>query len=293
LWSQLSLNQQLNCVCDLLAKQAVTNTIIEGYNTDHTQLLPREDVALIVWGDKITGDILGPLRFHASKAVTRKYHINQRKRGKWTQEQFEEVDWEHLDLALKSKADNDKIWRSKQTSGFCGAHAQVGLYSGDKFPDERCPNCGARETDAHLMRCSDENRTRLLIDTVEELEKWMEFDGKTDPELIYWIPKYLLMRNDKPFAQLGYMSEKMRSLAESQDRIGWCYFTEGYITTHFYDIQRFHLSMSSSYLNGSDWTKQFISKLLQLTHSQWIYRNISLHDKKQGYLQHKQSANLL
>jgi succinate dehydrogenase flavin-adding protein (antitoxin of CptAB toxin-antitoxin module) len=284
-WSQLSLNQQLNCVCDLLAKQAVTNAIIEGYNTDHTQLLPREDIALIVWGDKITGDnISGPLRFHASKAVARKYHINQWKRGKWTQEQFEEVDWEHLDLALKSKADNYKIWPSKQTSGFCDTRAQVGLYSGDKFPDKRCPNCGARETDAHLMRCLDKNRMQLLINTVEELEKWMEFDGKTDPELIYWIPKYLLMRDDKPFSQLGYMSEKMRSLAESQDRIGWRNFTEGYISTHFYDIQRFHLLKSSSYLNGLDWTKQFISKLLQLTHSQWIYRNISLHDKKQGYL---------
>ncbi len=173
----------------MLAKQAVTNAVIEGYNTDHTQLLPREDVALIVWGDKITGNISGPLRFHASKAVARKYHMNQQKRGKWTQEQFKEVDWEHLDLALKSKADNYKIWPSKQTSGFCDTRAQVGLYSGDKFPDKRCPNCGARETDAHLMRCLDKNRMQLLINTVEELEKWMEFDGKTDPELIYWIPK--------------------------------------------------------------------------------------------------------
>ncbi len=71
------------------------------------------------------------------------------------------------------------------------------------------------------MRCSDKDRTRLLIDTVEELEKWMETDGKTDPKLIYWIPKYLLMCDDKPFSQLGYMSEKMRSLTESQDKIGW------------------------------------------------------------------------
>ncbi len=92
-WSQLTLTQQLNCICDSLAKQAVTNAIVEGYNADHTQLLPREDVALIVWGDKITGDISGPLRFHASKAVARKYHTHQRKNGKWTQEQFKEVDW--------------------------------------------------------------------------------------------------------------------------------------------------------------------------------------------------------
>jgi hypothetical protein len=220
-WLQLTLTQQLNCVCDSLAKQAVTNAIVEGYNADHTQLLPREDVTLIVWGDKITGDISGPLQFHASKAVARKYHTHQRKNSEWTQEQFEEVDWEHLDLTLKSKADNYKIWRSKQTSGFCRTRVQVGLYSGDKYLDECCPNCGARETDFHLMRCPDKDRTRLLIDTVKELEKWMETDGKTDPELIYWIPKYLLMRNNKPFSQLGYMSEKMRSLTKSQDKIGW------------------------------------------------------------------------
>jgi hypothetical protein len=53
-WTQFSLTQQLNCVCDTLAKQAVSSAIIEGYNDGHTQLLPREDVALLVWGDKIT-----------------------------------------------------------------------------------------------------------------------------------------------------------------------------------------------------------------------------------------------
>jgi hypothetical protein len=56
-WTQLSLTQQLNCVCDTLAKQVVTNAIIEGYNHVLTQILPREDVALFTWGDKITGDI--------------------------------------------------------------------------------------------------------------------------------------------------------------------------------------------------------------------------------------------
>jgi hypothetical protein len=109
LWTQLSLTQQLNYVCDTLAKQTVSSTIIEGYNKGHTQILPREDVALLVRGDKITGNISGPLRFHASKVVARKYHTHQRKKGKWTQAQFEEVDWDHLHLALNSKADNYKI----------------------------------------------------------------------------------------------------------------------------------------------------------------------------------------
>jgi hypothetical protein len=51
--------------------------------------------------------------------------------------------------------------------------------------------------------------------------------------------------------------------------------------------------MSSNCLNGADWTRQFISKILQLTHSQWICRNISLHNKCHGYLWNKQSESLL
>ncbi len=101
------------------------------------------------------------------------------------------------------------------------------------------------------------------------------------------------MQNNKQFTQLGYMSKKMRTLVDSQDKIEWRNFTEGYISSHFYNIQQFRLLMSSNNLNGADWTKQFISKILQLTHSQWIYRSIFLHDKRHGYLQNKQSESLL
>ena len=66
--------------------------------------------------------------------------------------QFEEVDFENLDLAMKNKADMYKIWQSKQNSGFCGTQVQVGVYLGESFPNEQCPNCGAREMDAHLTR---------------------------------------------------------------------------------------------------------------------------------------------
>ena len=62
---------------------------------------------------------------------------------------------------------------------------------------------------------------------------------------------------------------------------------EGCISTHFYFIQHYHLALSGSYLNGSAWTKSLISKLLHITHSQWIYRNFTLHDKLCGYLHNK------
>ena len=64
-------------------------------------------------------------------------------------------------------------------------------------------------------------------------------------------------------------------------------FMEGYISIHFYEIQNFHLSMSSSFINDANWAKQFISKILHITHSQWIFHNFSLHDKRNGYLHKK------
>jgi hypothetical protein len=67
----------------------------------------------------------------------------------------------------------------------------------------------------------------------------MEKDNITDPEIEYWIPKYILMQGDKPFLEMRYMSPKMRSLAKSQDLSEWQNFTEGYISTHFYEIQSF------------------------------------------------------
>jgi len=81
----------------------------------------------------------------------------------------------------------------------------------------------------------------------------------------------------------------MKALAQSQDKIGYRNFMESYIWIHFYEIQNFHLAMSSSFLNGADWAKQFISKILHIPHSQWIFRNFSLHNKRNGYI-HKKKA---
>jgi hypothetical protein len=102
-----------------------------------------------------------------------------------------------------------KIWRSKQNLGFCGTRVQVGLYSGTAWPDKRCPNCGHRETAAHLLIHPNEDRIQLLIKNTDELGKWLERDDITDSELSYWITKYMLMRGDKPFAEMGVMPPRM------------------------------------------------------------------------------------
>jgi hypothetical protein len=53
--------------------------MIEGYYDRPTPLLPKEDVAVIIWGNKVTDNISSSIRFHASKEVARKYLGNWKK----------------------------------------------------------------------------------------------------------------------------------------------------------------------------------------------------------------------
>jgi hypothetical protein len=53
------------------------------------------------------------------------------------------------------------------------------------------------------------------------------------------------------------------------------------------------LQCKAAYSTGTDWTKHFIRKILQIAHLQWIYRNILLHDKRQGYLHNKRAEELM
>jgi hypothetical protein len=110
LWHQLSLVQQLNCMCDTTAKSAVQRAIATRYISTLTQILPQEDIAIVIWGNKITSDVSHPVRFYASKEIARGLLSDTKK---WPHDRFEEVDWEHLDLAMMSKSNMYKIWRSK------------------------------------------------------------------------------------------------------------------------------------------------------------------------------------
>jgi hypothetical protein len=130
----------------------------EGSHNRPTQPLPKEDVAVVIWGNKITDNISHTIRFQARKEAARKYWGNKKK-NPWPNERVDKVDWETLDLVLKNKLDMYKILRSKQNYGFCGTRVQVGLYSGTTLPDKRCPNCCRRETADHLLLCSNEDRT--------------------------------------------------------------------------------------------------------------------------------------
>ncbi len=67
---------------------------------------------------------------------------------------------------------------------------------------------------------------------------------------------------------------------------------EGCIATHIFFIQHYHLALSGSYLNGSNWTKSLIFKQLHIIHLQWTYQTFTLHDKLCEFLHRKKAEGV-
>ncbi len=57
---------------------------------------------------------------------------------------------------------------------------------------------------------------------------------------------------------------------------------EGMISKEVLPIQQSYADISGSALSSADWTKGVVVKLLEVTHGQWLYRNVQVHDSITG-----------
>ena len=85
--------------------------------------------------------------------------------------------------------------------------------------------------------CMNPDRTRLINEMNDDLEVWLRKGNKTDPELAYWITRYIQARGTIKFKDLGRMSAEVQQLAEQQNVIGFRNFMEGRISKLCYSIQ--------------------------------------------------------
>ena len=287
-WDQLTQAEQLNCMCDSLAKAALNRGILEHYSDSHN-MLPRELAAVIFSDGKATSDPAEQLRLELGRREAREFLTQE---IGWTLEQFDLVAWKHLNDTLTTKPLAFRLWLAKQHSGFCATGMMMKRCKVSN--DDRCPSCWRRKERAdHLCVCPNKAGASLLDESVRDLEQWMEKNDNTNAELAYWIPKYIRSRGRLKFCELGTMSTPMERIARDQDIIGWKNFMEGRVCQSIAQIQMEHLTKSSSRLNVDMWMRTFISKLLHTSHAQWILRNFMLHDSQSGYLRLKDRLTLI
>ena len=83
-----------------------------------------------------------------------------------------------------------------------------------------------------------------------------------------------------------------RELARSMDVIGWRRFMEGMISREVFEIQRRSTAEGKQAISLKKWGINLVMKLLEVTHGQWLYRNVRVHDSIAGELASKRKEEI-
>ena len=135
-WYCLSIQAQLNCICDSLAKAAVRWGHFAAPRMGR-QTLPFEKVAGYVCWSKQTSDVSDDLRYHMGWVQEAQEWYNSHNIMHLTA--FDTVDWPSLQATVKSKPQMYQIWLSKQATNFCATGKQ--LHRIDPTTSSKCPDC--------------------------------------------------------------------------------------------------------------------------------------------------------
>ena len=228
-------------------------------------MLPLETARLYVNGSKQTSDVGRGMRRDKGRQTARAFY---REKGLLPPEVFDTVEWDGIELALSDKPRMYKLWYGKQCTGFCGTNSK--LVQWKMSTDLRCPDCNRLSEDAaHLMVYPSSHRRKLLEEQICKLKTWMALHN-TEPGLLRLVAEYFRGGGQKTFARMR-VTRELKELGRTQDRIGWRNFTEGKITKCFRAVQRRFLKASGASLTVDLWLKAFVSKLLGMTHSMWIF----------------------
>jgi hypothetical protein len=78
--------------------------------------------------------------------------------------------------------------------------------------------------------------------------------------------------------------DRYKAMARSQDSIGWRRFMEGMVCKEIRVIQSSYSSGTGLHCNTAIWGRDLVTRLLEVTHGQWLYRNVQVHNRISGTL---------
>ena len=67
---------------------------------------------------------------------------------------------------------------------------------------------------------------------------------------------------------------------------------EGMLSRELVELQKYALVEAESRLTVDKWAKELVIRLLEITHGQWLYRNVIVHDRTAGDLATKRKEEI-
>jgi hypothetical protein len=278
-FKNLSRKAQLNCICDHTAKQQIT---IDGSGHHQSgRLFPLEPIRMFIQGEKLTSDTGDLLSFWAHRQLAREYYGSG---NMISHEQFDKTDWWSLRKTLLALPRLFQLWAAKHVNRIAGTMSFLSHQDGRS---NLCPSCGAvTETCQHIARCPEAGRAAAFVQSTSNLEIWLR-NNRTHPDMQSLILEYTRGRGQVTCLACAMSLELppfMHDLAQSQDVIGWDHFMMGMLSTHMADAQSAYLLQHHNTRLVSKWISGLRTQLLQVTHFQWIYRCVLVHDRATGTL---------
>eukprot|EP00584_Thalassiosira_punctigera_P003588 CAMPEP_0172531740 /NCGR_PEP_ID=MMETSP1067-20121228/5014_1 /TAXON_ID=265564 ORGANISM="Thalassiosira punctigera, Strain Tpunct2005C2" /NCGR_SAMPLE_ID=MMETSP1067 /ASSEMBLY_ACC=CAM_ASM_000444 /LENGTH=222 /DNA_ID=CAMNT_0013316143 /DNA_START=548 /DNA_END=1216 /DNA_ORIENTATION=+ len=145
----------------------------------------------------------------------------------------------------------------------------------------------------HILRCLEAGRIEIFHSTADHLEDWMDENDKA-PDLADSISEFVHGRGGVAMTELCRgLDPRFARLGRSQDEVSeWRRFLEGMVVEEVEEIQCHYLSEVESKLSITRWMTVLTVKLLEITHRQWIYCNLKVHDAIAGELVTKKKEEL-
>ena len=108
---------------------------------------------------------------------------------------------------------------------------------------------------------------------------------ETDPDLAEIISESVHKRGSESMEAICFgRPSRFRALTHSQDAIGWQRLLEGMVLVEIATQQQQQLKVSGSRMSIDRRMTGLIIKLLEITHEQWLYHNVMVHDTTMGTL---------
>jgi hypothetical protein len=159
---------------------------------------------------------------------------------------------------------------------------------------DKCP-CGTIhfETAEHVLLCPEAGRVKAFLLCTSALKWWLD-EVDTDPDLTDSIVEYVQRRGTVTMEEaISEAPLRFQPMALSQDKIGWRRFLEGMILKEIANIQLQYYAVNGSRMSLEKWCSGLITRLLEITHRQWLYRNYVVPDPVSGTIATAKKEELL
>ena len=276
-YDQLDRPAQLNCAADEGAKREILNADI--LELPWQRRFPLEPICCFIGKEKVTSDTGPILRYWVHQREARSIFDRCKVLNG---EQFDLVAWRFVHAALEEVPRCFQLWACKQVFDIAGTNGLRARWT--EGLSKRCPSCRRRtETSAHVLYCNEAGRVETLLRTIEMVDDWLE-ESDTDPELRVCLIQYARSRGEESMEYICRRVSRFRRMSLEQDKLGWRRFMEGMIPKSLIDLQLHFQTIRGSRRTIKSWASGLVIKLLEVTHGQWLYRNVVVHDATAGSL---------